>query len=106
MNIRKQFYVFLLCLLTYAMNMAVGAEEGNVDFRLTILHNDDSESQLIDAGPGLEDFGGVARFATLAQKLRFDGQTSSASRNKRGVMVVTSGDNIFPGPELNASIGN
>ncbi len=37
---------------------------GAVDFWLTILHNDDSESQLIDAGPGLEDFGGVARFAT------------------------------------------
>ena len=66
MNIRKQLYVFLLCLLTYAMNMAEGAEESKVYFRLTVLHNDDAESQLIDAGPGLEDLGGVARFATLA----------------------------------------
>ena len=57
MNIRKQLYVFLLCLLPYAMNTAEAGEEGNVAFRLTVLHNDDAESQLIDAGPGLEDFG-------------------------------------------------
>src|SRR6266498_4593824 len=104
MNIRKQLYVFLLCLLTYAMNMAEGAEEGQVHFRLTILHNDDSESQLIDAGPGLEDFGGVARFATLAQKLRIEAQRDSSLRTKRGVIVLNAGDNIFSGAELNASI--
>jgi 5'-nucleotidase/UDP-sugar diphosphatase len=106
MNIRKQFYVFLLCLLTYAMNMAVGAEEGNVDFRLTVLHNDDAESQLIDAGPGLEDFGGVARFATLAGKLRTDALRGPGIRSKRGVILLTPGDNIFAGAQFNASLAN
>ena len=77
---------------------------GAVDFWLTILHNDDSESQLIDAGPGLEDFGGVARFATLAQKLRIEAQSDSSLRTKRGVIVLNAGDNIFSGAELNASI--
>ena len=75
-----------------------------VDFWLTILHNDDSESQLIDAGPGLEDFGGVARFASLAQTLRIDAQSDSDSRTKRGVILVNAGDNIFSGAILNASI--
>ena len=37
-------------------------------FRLTILHNNDGESQLVDLGPGLEDFGGVARFAAVVQR--------------------------------------
>ena len=32
-------------------------------FRLTILHNNDGESQLVNLGSDLEDFGGVARFA-------------------------------------------
>jgi hypothetical protein len=46
-----------------------GAEKRKpqIDFGLTILHNNDSE-QLIEAGPGLQDFGGVARFATLANQ--------------------------------------
>jgi 2',3'-cyclic-nucleotide 2'-phosphodiesterase (5'-nucleotidase family) len=104
MNIRKQLYVFLLCLLTYAMNMAAGAEEGNVDFRLTVLHNDDAESQLIDAGPGLEDFGGVARFATLAGKLKTDALRGPGIRSKRGVILLTAGDNIFAGAQFNASL--
>src|SRR4030095_4000666 len=106
MNIRKQLYVFLLCLLTYAMNMAVGAEEGNVDFRLTVLHNDDAESQLIDAGPGLEDFGGVARFTTLAGKLKTDALRGPGIRSKRGVILLTAGDNIFAGAQFNASLAN
>ena len=77
---------------------------GAADFWLTILHNDDSESQLIDAGPGLESFGGVARFATLAQRLRMEAQSDSSIRTKRGVIVLNAGDNIFSGAELNASI--
>jgi len=38
-------------------------------FKLTILHNNDGESQLINA-PASEDFGGVARFKTLVDQLR------------------------------------
>ena len=49
-------------------NPTIGAENGvltSVGFVLTVLHNNDAESQLINAGSGLEDFGGVARFKTL-----------------------------------------
>lgn len=56
--------VLLICLLT-----ASGAASAG-DFKLTILHNNDGESQLIDAGEGLEDFGGVDRFKTLADQLK------------------------------------
>lgn len=45
-------------------------EESKVRFWLTVLHNNDGESQLINAGAGLEDFGGIARFTTLVKKLR------------------------------------
>jgi 5'-nucleotidase/UDP-sugar diphosphatase len=93
-----------IVLIVFFNLLVYGTAFGAVDFWLTILHNDDSESQLIDAGPGLEDFGGVARFATLAQKLRSGAQTDSDWRTKRGVILVTAGDNIFPGAELNASI--
>ena len=40
------------------------------DFQITILHNNDGESQLVDAGSGLEDFGGAARFKTLVDIAR------------------------------------
>ncbi|MCX5887320.1 MAG: bifunctional metallophosphatase/5'-nucleotidase, partial [Proteobacteria bacterium] len=65
-----------------------------------MLHNNDSESQLIDAGTGLEDCGGVARFATLAHKLK--AQALEGCSNC-GVAMVSSGDNFLAGPELNAS---
>jgi 5'-nucleotidase len=79
-----------------------------VEFWLTLLHNNDGESQLIDAGGGLEDFGGAARFVTLVQQLKQEA-TEGAPRShrsgviKRGVLMVSSGDNFLAGPEFNAS---
>ena len=69
-------------------------------FTLTILHNNDGESQLINAGQGLEDFGGVARFATLVDNLRAEAVEGDG---KREVVLLSSGDNFLAGPELNAS---
>ncbi len=70
-------------------------------FGLTVLHNNDGESQLIDAGSGLEDFGGVARFATLVDDLRAE---ALGGRGARGAMLLSSGDNFLAGPEFNASL--
>jgi 2',3'-cyclic-nucleotide 2'-phosphodiesterase (5'-nucleotidase family) len=76
-----------------------------VQFRLTLLHNNDGESQLIDAGEGLEDFGGVARFATLVEDLkRAATKGKGGGKAKRGVLMVSSGDNFLAGPEFNASL--
>jgi 5'-nucleotidase len=86
------------------MNLAEGGEAGNVYFRLTVLHNDDAESQLIDAGPGLEDFGGVARFAALAGQLKTEALRGPGTGSKRGVILLSAGDNIFAGAQFNASL--
>jgi 5'-nucleotidase len=66
---------------------------------LTILHNNDAESQLINAGSGLGDFGGVARFKTLVDSLK-----ARAAANGRKVLMLSSGDNFLAGPEFNASL--
>ncbi len=66
-------------------------------FTLTVLHNNDGESQLVNA-PGQEDFGGAARFKTLVDNLRADADASGA------VVMLSSGDNFLAGPEFNVSL--
>lgn len=61
---------------------------------LTILHNNDGESQLRG-----DDFGGVARFKTLVDELR-----AEAAADGRGVVMLSSGDNYLAGPDYNASV--
>jgi 5'-nucleotidase len=84
-----------------------------VDFWLTLLHNNDGESQLIDAGTGREDFGGLARFATLVDPLRETGDQAPAGRARLTAtqdvvpaisILVSSGDNYLAGPEFNLSL--
>ena len=91
--------------MTVLAGSAVGAAfagEGEVAFWLTVLHNNDGESQLIDAGSGLEDFGGVARFATLVENLRAAAPVAPAG----GSLLISAGDNFLAGPEFNASLNN
>ena len=69
------------------------------DFELTLLHNNDGESQFVNAGGSKKDFGGIAHFATLVSNLRagvFPG-------NAEGHLLVSSGDNFLAGTELEAS---
>lgn len=68
-------------------------------YTLTILHNNDAESQLINAGAGLEDFGGVARFKSLVDSLK-----AEAVNSNYGVVMLSSGDNFLAGPEFSASL--
>ncbi len=84
-----------------AATTALGGET-EVAFWLTILHNNDGESQLINAGSDLPDFGGVARFATLVQNLRAGARTAPAG----GSILISAGDNYLAGPEFNASLNN
>lgn len=78
-----------------------------VAYWLTVLHNNDGESRLIDAGGDLTDFGGIARFATKVDMLRSKA-TGSVGRGKRkvkkGAVLISSGDNFLAGPEFNASL--
>ncbi|MGH6913235.1 MAG: hypothetical protein ACREH3_05965, partial [Geminicoccales bacterium] len=73
-----------------------GAQEAGC---LVILHNNDGESQLLNAGRGLEDFGGAARFVTLVKQ-----QRDRAEGEGCAVLTLSSGDNFLPGPEFTASL--
>lgn len=66
---------------------------------VTLMHNNDGESKLINAGSGLEDFGGVARFKTVVENVRAE----IAGNPNHVDILVTSGDNFLAGPEWSAS---
>ncbi|HZB48916.1 MAG TPA: 5'-nucleotidase C-terminal domain-containing protein [Mycobacteriales bacterium] len=79
---------------------------GPPDYTLTILHNNDGESKLLNA-PGQPNFGGVARFKTLVDKLRVEATTGNpkpGQAGKRGEVMLSSGDNFLAGPEFTASL--
>ena len=104
----------LLAAIALSFASSATAQPGNgadpVDFWLTVLHNNDGESQLVDAGSGLEDFGGAARFKALvdiAREAALEGPRPRSQRGgKRGVVMLSSGDNFLAGPEFNVSVEN
>src|SRR5687768_12522336 len=78
-------------------------------FCLTILHNNDAESQLLDAGSDLESYGGAATFVSLVELQRETAATEgcaalNAGEVPRAVVTLSSGDNFLAGPEFNASL--
>jgi 2',3'-cyclic-nucleotide 2'-phosphodiesterase (5'-nucleotidase family) len=93
---------------------AAAADGRGHGFKLTILHNNDGESRLLDAGPGLEQFGGVARFESVMDRLqdealrgerrRGDDDDDDDDRRAGGLVTLSSGDNFLAGPVLNASL--
>lgn len=110
---RKITTYFVLVALLLSMMLAVGPTQAatkgpKVDFWLTVLHNNDGESELINLGSGLEDFGGAARFKTVVDNLKWDathGPRAPGQKGaKRGVIMVSSGDNFLAGPEFTASL--
>ncbi|MEL6863102.1 MAG: choice-of-anchor I family protein [Bacteroidota bacterium] len=68
-------------------------------FQLQLLHNNDAESQLVNAGQGLENIGGVDRFKTVVDSLRYVGFLK-----KHASILLSSGDNFLAGPEFSASL--
>jgi 2',3'-cyclic-nucleotide 2'-phosphodiesterase (5'-nucleotidase family) len=108
-----------LLIIAVAFPRAIGPTEkpeatentaDRVHFWLTLLHNNDGESQLINAGTTLQGFGGVARFAALVSRLKRKAAEPARRgpfgrpRPKSGVLMVSSGDNFLAGPEFNASL--
>lgn len=113
MKNRSPFKFALILLVIPVLNIGIGtgiaeAKQKDVHFRLTVLHNNDGESQLINAGSGLEDFGGIARFASLVRKLRIRALVGppwkDGYRVQRAVVMLSSGDNFLAGPEFSASL--
>jgi 5'-nucleotidase len=74
-------------------------------FTLTVLHNNDGESDLLpnaeDDDPGA---GSISRFGSVVEQLRREALTGpKKSKSKTGVVTITSGDNFLASPELQAS---
>ena len=63
-------------------------------FALTIMHNNDGESELLDD----DGVGGVARFQTVLDDVR-----TATAGNEIGTLLLSSGDNFLAGPEYSAS---
>lgn len=68
-------------------------------FELTLLHNNDGESDLLPDA----DIGGIARFVTLVEELKTAGNDCSETLFTCGALLVSSGDNFLAGPAFNAS---
>ena len=84
-----------ICLFVLAAGWLNPAASQTDPFTLTVLHNNDGESQLLNA-PGQPDFGGAARFKTLVDQLRTEAGDA--------VVMLSSGDNFLAGPEFNVSL--
>ncbi len=90
----------LAALLVVAAPAALADPPDNyatADFQLTVLHNNDGESQLVNAGSGLEMYGGAARFNALVDNQR-------ALPTNPNPIMLSSGDNFLAGPEFNLGL--
>ena len=92
----KKILIYCAIILMVVIYWVMFDSPGQV-VTLTILHLNDSESQLLYAGKGIEDFGGAARSVTVVKNLR-----SAATTDV--ILTLSSGDNFLAGPEFKASL--
>ncbi len=73
-----------------------------VDYTLTVLHNNDGESDLLGDDDGA---GSISRFAWLVRELQRDaGRQSRTTGVPSGVVTISAGDNFLASPEWQASL--
>jgi 5'-nucleotidase/UDP-sugar diphosphatase len=77
-----------------------------VDLWLHVLHNNDGESRVLPLTGPQTGFGGAARFVTLVDRLKAEANLPRFDGVAQGAVMISSGDNILPGVNLNASINN
>jgi 5'-nucleotidase len=91
---------------------AASHNDGEVDFWLTVLHNNDGESDLLpddvfdvdDNFIGYEK--GVAYFARVLRDARTAANGKGGDNVKRGTIFVSSGDNFLASPTFTASLAD
>lgn len=113
---RSKLLALLLALTLVVSTLAVGpagANSEDVDFWLTVLHNDDGESdvlpdEVLDDEDNLIGFEkGIAYFATTLKDARTAAnQKTNGNNAKRGTIFVSSGDNFLAGPTFTASLSD
>jgi 5'-nucleotidase len=100
--------MFIVVMTVFAMVTATlattaSAKPDKAHFTLTILHNNDGESELLPDG----DVGGVARFKTVVDREKSAAiQGGKGKKSKRGVIMVSSGDNFLASPAFTASLND
>ncbi|MEW6364400.1 MAG: 5'-nucleotidase C-terminal domain-containing protein [Acidobacteriota bacterium] len=80
----------------------VAAGHAPVAYWLTVIHSNDMESHLVNAGEGLEQFGGIDRFVGCVR--RIEKEAESAVRGRHGLIKVSSGDNFLASAQFNQSL--
>jgi hypothetical protein len=83
-----------------ALSVSAGFIEADGGVTVTILHNNDGESRLLNAGDGLEDYGGAARFKTVVDNERAAGNNGADNI----AVLLSSGDNFLAGPQFQTSL--
>ncbi len=102
--------ILLSTVLAAAAPVVAGRPASSVDFWLTILHNNDGESKLLEqlavANDPTTAYAGISRFVQLMSELRADALTGRpvTPGAKRGVLTLSSGDNFLAGAEFAASL--
>lgn len=86
------------CLAGVAVASLLMAVSAHAQYTLTLFHNNDGESSLLNAGSGLSQYGGIDRFVSLLNQERSTAQLTS------GVLTLSSGDNFLAGNAFNASL--
>jgi 5'-nucleotidase len=74
------------------------------DFWLHVLHNNDGECKVLPLSGSQAGFGGAARFKTLVDTLKAQADTPRGDGVDQGWVMISSGDNILPGVNFNASL--
>ena len=110
----------LLVVMTLLLSAVVGStasanhpEGDGVTFWLTVLHNNDGESdvfpdEVLDGDDNFIGFEkGVAYFSSTLKRARTEADKKTRGDNtKRGTLVVSSGDNFLASPAFSASLAN
>lgn len=98
MPLRFAVPALLICVL--ALGASSRPTEADAGVTVAILHVNDASSALPFAGPGLEDFGGAARFKAVLDRER----AAATARHGDIALVLNAGNNLQVGPILDASI--
>lgn len=99
-----QYLLILFLLLANVhciSNKSSTSKSSKPEVTLTLIHFNDGESKLLNAHKGLEDFGGVARFAAVINNIRTSVENDTSPHCH---IAVSSGDNFLAGPEFDVSL--
>ena len=95
-------------LLAAAVSPVSAAKPQKADFWLTILHNNDGESKLLEVLADPADpstaYAGISRFVALMDQLRDDARHYQGLAGKHAAITLSSGDNYLAGAEFAASL--